>query len=260
MSVPDEYTIEGRTVRMPVEVREAQNWLATFFVPVDPVRKLVAPTGLDVPKVGGFSVLALGFVRYVDTDLGAYDEFALSLTVRRHDAPPASARRMLVETVRPPIGVYIHRLPVNDGFSLAAGRGIWGYPKTLADFEMTREGTATRWTLRQDGSLALSVRFEPGKVPWMQRTTPPTYTFLDGTLRMTRWESRPAGVHSRFGGGATVTLGEGPLADELRSLGLPKRPLFSASIAKWRARFFAPEIVQAGTTSVSSEKESRASS
>ena len=38
-------------------------------------------------------------------------------------------------------------------------------------------------------------------------------------------------------GGATLVLGDHPMADELRSLGLPKRALFSSSAARMPATF-----------------------
>jgi len=251
-----EFTIEGRTVTMPVEVRAAQNWIATYFVPADSAQELIEASGLEVAQARpGRAILGLGFVRYADTDLGAYDEFAFSVLVRLHDAGPATPRQKSTEVRKQRIGVYIHRLPVNDAFSLASGRGIWGYPKTMASFDMTPQRSATVWTLRQDGTTTLSLRFRRGFIPWMQKSAPPTYTLLDGTLRLTRWESHPKVVRSRLGG-ADITLGEGPIADELRSLGLPRGPLFSAHIGRWSARFSEAEIVKPGAPGVSSEKES----
>jgi hypothetical protein len=50
------------------------------------------------------------------------------------------------------------------------------------------------------------------------------------------------GVGFRFGG-ARLELGTHPIAEELRSLGLPKRPLFSTTIARMSGKFFAPEAV-----------------
>jgi hypothetical protein len=47
------------------------------------------------------------------------------------------------------------------------------------------------------------------------------------------------GVGFRFGG-ARIELGEHRIADELRSLGLPKKPLFSTAIGRMRGSFGAP--------------------
>ena len=57
-----------------------------------------------------------------------------------------------------------------------------------------------------------------------------TYTFADGTPREVPWEMKTSGVRLRPGG-ARLQLGNHPYADELASLGLPKRAMASGSVA-----------------------------
>jgi Acetoacetate decarboxylase (ADC) len=256
----DTYTIDGRTITMPVEVRRARNWVATYLVKADALRPLVAPTGLEVAQARpGKGILTLGFVEYSDTDLGEYHEFMVSALVRQHGRPPATAREMGREVRRNDVGVYIHRLPVDDGFSMDAGRGIWGYPKTMMEFSSEPSGASRRWTLRDDGKLVLSMRWNPRWFPLPRSAAPPTYTLLDGVLRRTAWESRSRGVRARPGGVA-LELGDHPIAAELRSLGLPKRALLAISMREMRARFSSAEVIERTGASGSSENESRASS
>ena len=251
------FEIAGRMVAMPVEVRRARNWIGTFTVPAGAARKLTEPTGLEIAEPRpGKAMVTLGFVEYDDTDLGAYHEFMVSIIVRRHDAGPATARQRSAEVRRSRVGVYVHRLPVDDRFSMEAGRGIWGYPKTLMEFERRDEGRATEWTLREHGATVLAMRFRPRWFPIPRQAAPVTYTLLDGVLRMTPWESRPRGIRGRPGG-VDLTLGEGEMADELRSLGLPKRALLGLSVSEMRARFQAPRVIE--RASGSSEEESRRS-
>jgi hypothetical protein len=75
---------------------------------------------------------------------------------------------------------------------------------------------------------------------------PPSYSFRDGVLRRTPWETSSEGVTGRFGG-ATLVLGDHPMADELRSLGLPRRALFTSHAARMRASFGAAVVVTAGS-------------
>ena len=240
----DSVTIAGRSVPLPVEVRHATNWIATYFVPAGAAQRIADTAGLEVAQPRpGKAMVGLGFVSYADTDLGAYNEFAFSVIVRPHDASPATPKQLGAEVRRQRIGVYIHRLPVDDVFSMESGRGIWGYPKTLARFGRRDDRGVTTWTLRDGDEAILSMRFKRGVLPWMQKSTPPTYTTLDDTLRLTRWESRPDRVRSRLGG-VHLTLGSGEIADELRSLGLPKRAMFSARMDGWRARFSAAEVIR----------------
>ena len=67
-----------------------------------------------------------------------------------------------------------------------------------------------------------------------------TYTVLDGALHATRFVSRSEEVgFSRSQ--ARLELGDHPVADELRALGISQRPLFCVSMGHMEARFEAPE-------------------
>src|SRR5206468_1188720 len=93
-----------------------------------------------------------------------------------------------------------------------------------------RRGGAMRCTLGDDLELTVASGIVPMPLP-----TPQTYTHLDGVLRVTRFRSR--GVAWSRPRGAELHLGSGPIADELRSLGLPKRALMTSSMPSFRATF-----------------------
>ena len=61
-------------------------------------------------------------------------------------------------------------------------------------------------------------------------------------LSRTRFVSGAEGVGIRLGG-AALTLGEHPIADELRALGLPRRALMTVWMEHSHATFEAPEAV-----------------
>lgn len=231
------YTIDGKTLTMPVAVRRARNWVGNYIVSAPAAQRLIASTGLEVAEPRPEkALLTVGVVEYDDTDLGAYHEFMVAVIVRRHDARPATPRQRGAEVRKGRVGVYIHHLPVDDRFSMDAGRGIWGYPKTLAEFERRTDGRATVWMLRQDGADAVSMRFRPGWFPMPRQPAPPTYTLMDGVLRLTPWNSSPRGMRGRPRG-VDITLGSGPIADDLRSVGLPKKALLSLHVPEMRATF-----------------------
>lgn len=255
----DSFEIAGRTVTMPVEVRAAKNWIAAYSVDAVPVRRLVEPTGLEVAEARpGRSLVTIGFVEYTDTDLGAYHEFMVGIAVRKHDAAPATARERAREVRQNRAGVYIHHLPVDDRFSMDAGRGIWGYPKTIMTFERLDRGGSTGWRLSDAGGPVVTMRWQPRWFPLPRSAVPPTYTLLDGVLRMTPWESHPKGTRARPGG-VTLELGQGQIADDLRSIGLPKRALLAISVDQMRARFGSPQVIDRVTAAETGQKESQTS-
>jgi hypothetical protein len=134
--------------------------------------------------------------------------------------------------------VLIHRLPVDGQFTMAAGREIWGFPKTLAHFETDLDSPTKRVALHQDGRLVADLRIRPG---WhlpapASRVALTAYTHLDGVTRHTSWEMNPEGVRSRPGG-AELRLGEHPIGRELAGLGLPRRAMFSTTISNLAMSF-----------------------
>jgi hypothetical protein len=245
------WSVLGRTVALPVEVRRAAQWGVQYLVPAAAAQRIVSPTGLEVTgPVPGRALMALAVCRYDDTDLDSYHEVALSFVVRPHDAPaPVSASGRAREFASGAIGVYIHRLPVDQEFTCVAGRDIWGFPKWVTSIDIDepsttspRTGSGTSVRLVDDGIHILSLTIAAGGRLHLPPRAPPTYSFVDGVLRRTSWTTSSAGTTGRFGG-ATLTLGDHPMADELRSLGLPRRALFSSSAAQMTASFGGAEVV-----------------
>jgi hypothetical protein len=207
VTVDTTYEIQGRTLTFPIQVRDADSWAAQFLVPAKAAQKIVEPTGLEVATpLPGRAVVNIAFVDYRDTDLDAY-----------HD------------------GVYIHQLPVTQSFTMEAGQSIWGYPKFLANIPIDRHGKYVTCTLDHDGTHVLTMRLKEGGPIRLPQRDLPTYSLRDDVLRRTAWDQE-ATTRARLGG-AKLTLGPHPIADELRTLGLPKRALMCSTMRGMSARF-----------------------
>jgi Acetoacetate decarboxylase (ADC) len=247
------WQIHGRTIGLPVEVRRAAQWGVQYLVPAPAAQRIVDPTGLEVTgPLPGKALMALAVCRYDDTDLDSYHEVAVSFVVRPHyTTPDPSPFDRIREFTSGAIGAYIHHLPVDQEFTCAAGRDIWGYPKWITTIDIdepgrgaTRRGTGTTVRLVDGGEHVLSLTMTSGGPIRLPAQAPPSYSFRDGVLRRTQWQTSGAGVSGRPGG-ATLVLGDHPMADELRSLGLPKRALFTSATSHMRASFGAAEVVTA---------------
>jgi hypothetical protein len=208
----DHVEVLGQRVALPVEVRTARSAAASFLVPHSAAAALMAGTGLApkrLPRDRALCILAV--VQYIDNDLGPYNEVALTVAVGAGEGAP--------------VGAYIHQLPVDGEFTCAAGRGIWGFPKWIADIDLTIGERRAHCRLSEGGELVLELDIRTRLLPLPSRPVEMTaYAHLDGRTRRTPFTSRATGVR---GGLLGVRL----------TLGLPKRAVMSSVIGNMAATF-----------------------
>lgn len=209
---------------MPVRVRKATQHMAMFSVDADAAQAMIDYSGLQVCRYRARRAVAvLMLMHYADSDLGQYYEYGTNIMVN----PPgtnASGLRALQSA-----GAFIHHLPVDQSFTLEAGRSIWGYPKVMADFAI-RDEKNFGFDVTIDGQFAVGMDFKRGLPVPSKPQEYPTYSHLDGITRVTTGQMTTTGMRYRPGG-VTVRLGDHPYARELAALGLPKRAMLSGSAA-----------------------------
>ena len=236
------HVIAGTELTMPVRVRRARQRTAMFAVDAGAAQAMIDYSGLRVFRLRpGKAVVVLMLMHYTDSDLGQYFEYGTNVMVN----PPGrtlSGPRGLAEA-----GAFIHHLPVDQDFTLEAGRTIWGYPKVRAEFAV-RGADEMAFNVSHEGRLIADMEFRPGlPMPGAVAGKPTvyrTYSHTDGVTRETLGDSRATGVRMRPGG-VRLRLGDHPYADELRALGLPKRAFLSQTADNVEMSFGdAQEILQ----------------
>lgn len=238
-----QHTIAGTVLTMPVRVRQADVHSAMFAVAADAAQAMIGYSGLQVfQHRPGQAVVNLMLARYIDGDLGRYHEFGTAVMIN----PPgstASGWRALGDA-----GAFIHHLPVNQEFTLEAGRTIWGFPKIMADFTV-RDGRRLGFDVAADGEHIATMEFGRGlPVPGLFTSKPRTliaFSHLDGVTRQIPWGMKISGVRGALGG-TKLTLGSHPYARELAALGLPKRPMMSSIVGHVDMTFGDAEVIGAG--------------
>lgn len=229
-----QHTIAGTVLTMPVRIRKADTHVAMFSVAAGAAQRMIGYSGLRVFEYRpGRAVTMLMLVRYVDGDLGRYHEFGTAVMVQ----PPGSGVRGIKGLGE--AAAFIHHLPVNQSFTLQAGRTIWGFPKIMADFTV-RETPKFDFDVSENGKMIAGIEFSRGIPMPSALTSKPqvlkTFSHTGGVTREIAWEMRNFGLTARIGG-VRIRLGDHPYAEELRSLGLPKRAFASQSSANVEMTF-----------------------
>lgn len=209
------YEILGQTVSMPVVVRDASSATVMYDVPRAAAQDLV-PSAFEVIESGpDRAQVALVLVDYRDNDLGSYHEVGVVFFVRPAVEGSAGGAD----------GTFIRHLPVDQPFTNAAGREIWGFPKTVQQIDVTLTDTTSHWVLTMDGELVLDVIVPRGGTDEMPQMEMASYTLKDGVPCVTAFGQGGAGSGMWFGEGVSLTLGTHPVAKELQTLGLPDAPV-----------------------------------
>ena len=226
------YTIEEQTVVLPVRVREASSVYATFLVPAAAAKKLL-PAGLTpLQTIPGRATCTIVGVDYCEGDLGQYHEVGVCFLLR----PKNGSRLDLLSMVRNQAPAYIHRLPVTTSFSCEAGRQIWGFPKDVMDIDFTDTPSTRTVTLRDGGQLVLQLTVPTGGSKKFDNVDIEAMGSWGGPVQVAPAQMAGDGVKAGFRAGQLV-LGDHPIATELRTLGLPKKPLLAGSIERFTGSF-----------------------
>lgn len=203
-------TVLDQEIPVPVVVRSAQSVAAVYRVAGDAVQAAIADTGLTAARrddgTGGISIAG---VRYLDGDLGTYDELAIAYDVVDPEDPAGVAQ-------------LIAHLPVDGELTCAAGRGLWGFPKWVTDVRYVDDDGEVGVDLVEDGDVVLSLRAPRADAVAMPDVEMPLVSLgaIEGKVRRTVC-TMVFGDAAMATGPATLTIGGGSaLAEELRSLGL----------------------------------------
>jgi hypothetical protein len=216
-SGPREWMIQGAPLSLPVKVRDARLAFSIYRYPAAAARDALAGTPFRPLALGRTALSAVVFVRYLDGDLGNYDEFGIGTVVRGIKGPP---------------GIYVHHLPVTAEFTMYAGRWIWGLPKYLVKTGCEVGTGSLRLDLRTDDNvivtgdvkarLRVPGRFSLPSTGWstgLEGETKGAILRTPGRMRL-----REVRVGAR---GPQLSWGEHPLAEQALALRLDRKPLFT---------------------------------
>ena len=215
----------GREVTLPVKVRDASSATVIWEVDAPALQGLLPTDEVTVVETApGRAHFALALIDYRDNDLGSYLEVGLIAFVR----PRAGGED----------GTFILRLPVDGEFTCAAGREVWGFPKTVEQIAFDYADNHVQVTLESAGELVLRVRAPRGGTDEMPSTPLASYTVKDGRLHSTRFTQSGLRTGLVLGpDGVELELGPHPWAKELASLGLPAPAVLSTWNEQMRATF-----------------------
>ncbi len=240
----DRYLVDGRELSLPMAIADLSLFAQVFAIRTSAATALLAETGADLRPAElwpGTSAVTLMAVQYRDNPLGSYNEAVVSLPAY---APGERSVPLLggLDILTRRASHFVHAMQVDQEFAMHAGRFLWGYPKVLAQIAVTLgpDNGAARLAFENELVFQLTV---PMRSTGRFSGRAHNLTLRDGVLRRVSAQFDGEGVGFRLGGEVPQIGERHPLAQTLRTLGLPKRPLASLSLHRAHATFASPELL-----------------
>jgi hypothetical protein len=195
---------------LPAVGGDAYAGTVSFEVATERARLLPVPEEFGLVETApGRTTVTLAVIDYRDNDLGNYNEIGVTVFVTPRGDDTAEA------------GTFITHLPVDQAFTCAAGREIWGFPKTVESISVDYAPDHVTAALHHEGELAFRLRLPRGGEDEMPEMAMVTYTVRDGGPCATRFVQGGRGSQVVVGGaGVELTLGDAPLGQLLARVGL----------------------------------------
>jgi hypothetical protein len=239
-------TLQGHRLKMPLLYRDASTVTAIFPARAGAVRRLLPRKELrPVPLAPGIASVAITFFEYRDTDIGAYNELAVSIPAL-WGSRPIPGWTVAQQLRRGVIHAWVHRLPVTTEIARVGGVEVYGYPKFLAGIDYAAKRHRFDGALHHDGRRVLGLS---GEVPRKERTDVPmrivTYSQRNGRMLEAQVLMKAATLAT--GGGKRLHLDlddEHPIATELRPLLLSRHPLYVQHAESFQSILHPPSCLE----------------
>jgi len=214
--------------------------MAFFPLPTREVTRLLPTERFrPVEVVPGTSLVSIVAFEYRDTDIGPYNELGICYPILFQPRFPLPLLPLLLERRYPGLGFYIQHLPVTTEVARRAGVEFFGYPKFVGDIRFEQNAAKRTCHLFESGKRILSLTVDnPGKRKTDSRVFT-TYSVRDEEILKTDIRTELE-VGTRRRGGATLDLGEHPIAGNLRGLSISERALEIRYIFHWKSILPAP--------------------
>jgi len=205
--------------------------LALYFTADFEKVKAAMPSDRLHPVIlpGNKAIVAICAFNYIDTSIGSYGEVAVAL-------PAVFDRKMtsfsgLLAAIResgyPGFGVVVMHLPVTRVEARDAGRGEWGYTKFIADMHFTVSPEYMECRMLEGDDHILDLRLKRKGFYLRDKKPLTTFSVKDGDLIKTVIPQTATKRISLMPGGSSLELGDHPVAESIRSLGISARPFMS---------------------------------
>ena len=223
---PGRKVSHGKTkYELPILYFRDDFFAAMFTASFQGVKRVLPSDRLHpVTLPSGRALVGIGAYNYIYTSIGPYGEVGVVVPVVHGARAPLPLLPGLVESRYPGFGMLVLHLPVTTLAARDAGRGEWGYPKFVADMQFVHTPEFHQCTMSEEGTHIITLRVPRRGIAMRDSRPLTTYTVRNGKLIKTTIAQRGTCRHCFNPHDATVQLGNHPMAETLRQMGMASGP------------------------------------
>ena len=217
--------IDAQLVTFPVVAEQLNAALLTFKVGREAAEACLATDAFDVVEQDGAVDVILALFEYVRGDWAPCNSIDVVFPVRRAGDPGGR------------IGLYMCPTVVSHAFNSEAAYWSMGVSRALGEVTVVADDDTVTFRAADPGHAPTTFRLPRGDdVSARQQWRTQAYTCIGGRAYAVPFElelpSEPLDTAA-----VAIELGTGPLADRLRSFGLPAQPTFAGWAESLTGRF-----------------------
>ncbi len=178
----------------------------------------------------GKALIGVGVLNYIETSIGSYGEVAVVIPVVCGKKTSAFTGLIpaLMDSWYPGFGLLVMHLPVNGLLARDGGRQGWGYTKFIADMHFIINSDYFECQMHEEGRHILDIRVLKKGILAKETRPVTTYSVLDNNLIKTIMPQRGIKRTTIQTKGSFLSLGNRPVAESVKALGISSRPFMSA--------------------------------
>ena len=240
-----EVTIAGQPAKVPIFYYDGTATQAVFAARLGALRRLMPDPRFSPARLApGLGALAITCFEYRDTDIGPYNELAISVVLNEPWFLPNLPGLALMSSLRRrQLHAWVHHLPVTTEIARAGGVDFYNYPKFIAGIDFEETATQRVCRLSEGAEHILTLSGERIATPRSQELQLFSHLWMDRQPQGSEFKINAIemGVSLRPGV-ASLELGERhPIARELAGLIAWSRPLQYQYMARFEGILYGPE-------------------
>jgi Acetoacetate decarboxylase (ADC) len=231
--------------RSPTFYYDGSATAAFFAARLSALRRLMPDPRISPARIApGLGVVAIVCFEYSDTDIGPYNE--LAITVGLNDPwflRNFPGRALLAGTRRRQLHSWVHHLPVTTEIARAGGVEFYNYPKFIAGIEFEQSDTQRVCRLREGQEPILTLAGKRISTPRTEQLQLFSHLWMDRQPQSSEFKINAIELGISFRpGAAALELGDRhPVARELAGLLVSRRPIQYVYVPRFEGILYGPE-------------------